>query len=159
MTPSAGWERSSVGCGWPSMPVHEPLISGLSGSWSSFPLWRFWEEKTSSHCVRGTNATDWGAVLFSECKPGCRNPPGHGRAGLALCFSPTSSTPTALTSDVRRPVGQHRGLQDLGREFLSGKWAFGCTYTDGHLGTGQLWTPPKDIVGPMGAKMEWETWN
>lgn len=105
--------------------------------------------EASSCCVRGTNTTmRKGLVLFRM--EGWTQEPAW--ALVDWLNSAFTISPTPSMNDVLRAGGQCWRLQDLGRGFTSDKWAAGYIYTDGYLGTRNLWVPSRRCHRAHGSK-------
>ena len=142
------------------MPVHNEPLTRMPVGVGEVLLHGASGRRRHPAAVLGTNAIDWRAVLFLECKAGCGAHLGTGGQAQwagSLLFTHVP-LPHRLAEWCSGASREHRGPQDLG-EFMSDKWAANCIYTDGRLGPGHLWIPPKDTVQPVGVKVEWETWN
>lgn len=152
-------QRGCLGCkfcrAWaPFMGAEGPGFSGPGGSWWSFATWKLWGEDISLLCLRNRYHRLKGCVLF-RVKTRHGNPPGHWQAGLTPCFPPPPPPPTPTMKWGTEGSGAVLRTWGLG-DRVCFWWDAGTAHTDGHW---ESLNTPQRHMGPMGTKIEWQTWN
>lgn len=133
-------ERSSVGCGQPWMDVNRHLMMEVG---EALLQEAFWEEKTSSRCVRGKTPQIKGPCSFQNVRLDTGARLGAGRLAHFQAFHP-HPPPDSHPLMKWCAAGSRAALGTWG-EFTSDKWAAGCTYTDGHWAPEICEYPPRTL--------------